>query len=101
MGERSATHPFFRDAQRKAELLCFLGWEAMSKLQNYRGYAAAIQFHAEDELFTGRIAGISDMIGFHADTIPGIKAAFQEAVDDYLAVCAQTGKPPENFSPAK
>jgi predicted HicB family RNase H-like nuclease len=73
----------------------------MSKVQNYRGYAAAIEFDAEDELFTGRIAGIADIIGFHADNVAGIKAAFHDAVDDYLALCAQTGKPAENFAPPR
>jgi predicted HicB family RNase H-like nuclease len=67
----------------------------MSKVLNYRGYAAAIEFDAEDELFTGRIAGIGDVVGFHADSVVGIKAAFQEAVDDYVAVCARAGKVPE------
>jgi predicted HicB family RNase H-like nuclease len=65
----------------------------MSALQ-YRGYAARIEFDAEDEIFVGHIAGIADIVGFHADTVPDLKAAFHEAVDDYLETCARIGKQP-------
>lgn len=33
----------------------------------YNGYHARIEFDAEDEVFFGKIAGISDVIGFHGD----------------------------------
>lgn len=62
---------------------------------SYKGYTARIEFDAEDEIFTGRIAGISDVVGFHADTVKGLKAAFREAVDDYLDTCARLSKPPQ------
>ena len=62
---------------------------------SYKGYAARIQFDAQDEIFFGRLAGIDDVIGFHSDSVGGLKAAFQEAVDDYVETCAKTGKAPE------
>ncbi len=58
----------------------------------YRGYSARIEFDDEDEIFVGRIAGINDVIGFHADSVASLKAAFHEAVDDYLETCARIGK---------
>lgn len=61
----------------------------------YKGYAARIEFDAEDEIFAGHIAGINDVIGFHADNVADLKAAFHEAVDDYLATCAELGKQPQ------
>lgn len=61
----------------------------------YKGYAARIEFDAEDELFVGHIAGINDVVGFHSDTVAGLKASFHEAVDDYLESCAKLGKTPE------
>ncbi len=67
----------------------------MRKALEYQGYRAAVEFDADDELFTGRIAGINDVIGFHADTVSGLKDAFREAVEGYLAACAKIGKPPE------
>ncbi len=67
----------------------------MSKVLQYGGYAAAIEFDAEDEIFTGHIAGINDIIGFHAENVEDLKRVFHEAVDDYLASCKSTGKKPE------
>ena len=61
----------------------------------YKGFAAAIEFDAEDMILTGRLAGINDIIGFHADSGEGLVAAFREAVDDYIETCARVGKEPE------
>jgi predicted HicB family RNase H-like nuclease len=65
------------------------------KAMSYKGYLARVEFDAEDEVFTGRIAGIADVIGFHADTVVGLFEAFHEAVDDYLDTCARVGKEPQ------
>lgn len=67
----------------------------------YRGYAARIEFDAEDELFVGRIAGINDVIGFHAETTQGLKIAFHDAVEGYLDLCAKLGKEPERVYSGK
>jgi predicted HicB family RNase H-like nuclease len=61
----------------------------------YRGYAAAVEFDSEDMILTGRVAGLNDVIGFHAETPSGLVAAFHEAVDDYLETCARAGKQPD------
>lgn len=61
----------------------------------YKGYAARIEFDGDDEIFTGKIAGIRDVIGFHADTVSDLKAAFHEAVDDYVETCKKVGKEPQ------
>jgi predicted HicB family RNase H-like nuclease len=61
----------------------------------YKGYSARVEFDDKDEIFFGRIAGIRDGVTFHADTVDGLKAAFREAVDDYLETCAKIGKNPQ------
>ena len=43
----------------------------------------------------GRIAGIRDGVGFHAETVDGLREAFHEAVEDYIETCAKVGKEPE------
>lgn len=60
----------------------------------HKGYSARIEYDAEDEIFFGKIAGIQDVVGFHAETVADLKAAFHEAVDDYMATCAKIGKDP-------
>lgn len=62
---------------------------------SYGGYHARVEFDAEDALFVGRLAGINDVVGFHADTVAGLTEAFHEAVDDYLATCGRAGKESE------
>ena len=62
---------------------------------NYKGYSASIEFDTDDMLFVGRLAGINDVIGFHADTVEDLIAAFHEAVEDYIELCEKIGKKPE------
>ena len=46
----------------------------------YKGYAARIEYSDEDGCFVGHIAGISDIVGFHGDSVEEVRAAFHEAV---------------------
>ena len=55
----------------------------------YKGYAAPIEYDDDDLIFTGRIAGIRDGAGFHADSVDGLIQAFHEAVEEYLETCAK------------
>ena len=67
----------------------------MSNTMNYKGYSARIDYDDEDAIFMGRIAGIRDGVGFHADTVEGLRVAFHEAVEDYIETCAKIGKEPQ------
>ena len=67
----------------------------MTKPMVYAGYAASVEFDPEDEIFVGRVLGIRDLVSFHADSVSDLKAAFHEAVDDYLEACRATGKLPD------
>jgi predicted HicB family RNase H-like nuclease len=67
----------------------------MTDILTHKGYSAKIEFDAEDRVFFGRIAGIDDGVGFHADSVDGLIEAFHDAVDDYLETCARIGKAPE------
>lgn len=67
----------------------------MTKVMTYKNYSARIEFDAEDEIFTGQIAGIRDVVGFHANTVSELKEAFHEAVDDYVDTCAEIAKDPQ------
>lgn len=58
----------------------------------YKGYSARVDYDDDDEIFFGRIAGIRDGASFHSETVAGLKAAFHEAVDDYVETCAKIGK---------
>jgi len=61
----------------------------------YKGYTARIDFDDRDNCLVGRLLGIQDVIGFHADNVADLRAAFEEAVDDYLEACEKIGKSPD------
>lgn len=67
----------------------------MTNVMTYKGYNARIEYDGDDEIFFGKLAGIRDGIGFHADTVAELKTAFHEAVDDYVETCAKAGKEPQ------
>jgi len=59
----------------------------------HKGYAAHIKYSEEDGCFVGHIAGISDIVGFHGESVAELRAAFEEAVDDYLETCIELDRP--------
>ena len=61
----------------------------------YNGYVARIEYSEEDGCFIGHIAGIRDVIGFHGESVTELRAAFAEAVDDYLETCTKLGRTPQ------
>ncbi len=60
----------------------------------YKDFAARVEYSEEDGCFVGHIAGIRDVIGFHGETVAELRAAFEEAVDDYMATCKKLGQTP-------
>lgn len=67
----------------------------------YKGYAARVEFDARDNILVGRIAGLRDIVSFHAESVTELRAAFEEAVDDYVETCAKAGKTPEKSASGK
>ncbi|KAB7619413.1 type II toxin-antitoxin system HicB family antitoxin [Alkalilimnicola sp. S0819] len=62
---------------------------------SYKGYLARIEYSDEDECFVGHIAGIRDVVGFHGESVGELRAAFEEAVDDYVETCERLNKKPQ------
>ena len=65
------------------------------KTMKHKGYSARIEYSDEDSCFVGHIAGIRDVVGFHGEAVNELKAAFIEAVDDYLETCKKAGRQPQ------
>ena len=60
-----------------------------------KGYAARIDYSEDDSCFVGHIADISDIVGFHGESVAELRAAFEEAVDDYIETCKKLDRTPE------
>jgi len=61
----------------------------------HKGYAALVEFDAEDHIFAGRLVGIDDIVTFHGASVDELEAAFREAVDHYLDTSVRIGRKPQ------
>ena len=66
----------------------------MKSTISYKGYIARIEFDERDEIFVGKVLGITESITFHGETVKELKGDFQVAIDHYVADCAATGRTP-------
>jgi predicted HicB family RNase H-like nuclease len=60
----------------------------------YKGYSSGpISF--DDGVFSGTVAGLRDVVHFQGASADEIVQAFRDSIDDYLAFCAEQGRPPD------
>jgi predicted HicB family RNase H-like nuclease len=67
----------------------------------YRSYTARVDFESRDEVFVGRVLGMSVPIIFHGASVEELRGDFEFAVDHYLAQCERMGQPPEKPASGK
>ena len=67
----------------------------MNDILEYKNYFGNVEYSAADEIFHGRILGITDHVTFEGDSVKSLKEDFAAAVEDYLESCAELGKEPE------
>lgn len=67
----------------------------MSTMLEYKGYFGSLEYNDEDEVLHGRLEFIRDLVTYEGQDARCIKAAFQEAVDDYLKLCEDEGREPD------
>lgn len=58
----------------------------------YKGYAARVKYSEEDGGFLGHVAGIANVVDFHREAVAELRAAFEEAVKDYLEASVKIGR---------
>jgi predicted HicB family RNase H-like nuclease len=64
-------------------------------VMQYKGYLATCEVDLDARLIVGEVLGIRDAITFEAQTAAEVEQRFHEAIDDYLAFCAEQGRAPE------
>lgn len=62
---------------------------------SYKGYIGSVHFSSEDKMFWGKLEHIHDLITFESENSHELSAAFEKAVDDYLAFCSHNKLTPE------
>ena len=61
----------------------------------YKGYIGSVAYSEKDQVFFGKIEGINGLVNFEGESVRELTEAFHEAVDDYLAYCADEGITPD------
>lgn len=61
----------------------------------YRDYKAVVRFDEDAGIFHGEIINTRDVITFQGSSVKGLKKAFEESVEDYLAFCEGRGEEPD------
>jgi predicted HicB family RNase H-like nuclease len=61
----------------------------------YKGYSGSVHYSDEDQVLFGKVECIRSLISYEGTDVDVLRRAFEEAVDDYLDLCQQEGRTPE------
>ena len=61
----------------------------------YKSYVGSVHYSDADEVFHGKLEGISDLVTYEGTDVATLKSAFHDAIDDYLAICQENNKQPQ------
>ena len=61
----------------------------------YKGYEGIVTYDEEADILHGEVINTRDVITFQGTSLPQLKKAFRELVEDYLAFCAERGEEPD------
>lgn len=67
----------------------------MNNLLEYKGYYGTVDFSIENNILFGKVIGVQSLISYEGDSIQSLQEDFQEAIEDYLEMCAEKGVSPE------
>lgn len=67
----------------------------MKDMIKHKGYFGSVHYNSDDRIFYGKIEFIRALVSYEGQAVDSLEAAFNEAVDDYLATCAEIGREPE------
>ena len=59
----------------------------MNNLLKYNGYYGTVEFSSADQIFFGRVIGVSSLISFEGDSVKTLSEDFEGAVDEYISLC--------------
>lgn len=66
-----------------------------TKILEYKGYQGSVEFSLENNILYGKIQHINDLVSYDADDIRGLQSAFEDAVNDYIEMCEESGTQPD------
>jgi predicted HicB family RNase H-like nuclease len=67
----------------------------MKDMMEYKNYIGSVHYNDEDGVFHGKLEFIRALVSYEGTDVNSLRAAFKEAVEDYLALCQEKGAKPE------
>lgn len=67
----------------------------MKDMMSYKGYLGSVHYDDDDRIFYGKIEFIRALVSYEGNDAASVRSAFEEAVDDYLAMCRTKRIEPE------
>ena len=61
----------------------------------YKGYTGVFEFDPSIDAFHGRVVGLQDVVTFQGKSLDELRQEMAESVEDYLELCAESGKEAE------
>lgn len=66
----------------------------MQDIFSYKRYSIVAEYYDDDKVYFGRVNGIDDYLLVEGATLDEFETHFHTAIDDYLGLCADIGKEP-------
>ena len=67
----------------------------LNNLLQYNDYLGTVEYALEGNVFHGKVIGIDGLIAYEGTDLDSLKRDFNEAIDDYLAMCEKERIAPE------
>ncbi len=67
----------------------------MRDMMEHKGYYGSVHYNDEDHVFYGKLEFIRGLISYEGQDVQSLRAAFKEAVEDYLELCSEERREPD------
>lgn len=67
----------------------------MNNSMEYKGYIGTVEYSDKDNILFGKVLGIKGLVSYEGESVAELRRDFEEAVDDYLEICAAKNIEPE------
>jgi len=67
----------------------------MKDMMSYKGYYGSVHYSDEDQISHGKLEFIRSLVSYEGSDVKTLRAAFEEAVEDYIRLCQEANREPE------
>jgi len=67
----------------------------MKDMMGHKGYYGSVHYSDEDQVFFGKLEFLRSLVNYEGTDVDSLRKAFEEAVEDYLELCRDENKEPE------